>query len=490
MEEIGADERKAIALYNEYKKKHGFDGPKPCQEYVLENFSPSLSPARGGGEAGDELGQLELYLTKARKYCSRLERMAQLRQSHYERFIRDVPGRSEDNGHMQRRMGMNMAASNSKLRLQFWEGQREQLLSNAIAQFDKEPPKNYLLEMYGLWDMEEEEEGKEEEEEEEKKKKSFTKGKTKANSSTSSPLEIEKARRWQIAFDRAEARITQQYELLVSMSPLLTTTCTGIWLDIRDVLLSIHFANSQRVEIFGKNRKKLETCRLLFDKDDTGETVTDRTQQCYRLVLHALMVPFFDMETYSQKFLATREMLTVSFFHRSLNHKDIPRPKQIRLILETLYNTAYTQLPPQPSVRHKAGRFAFIMSGACCNTLEEFYLYFQAIHQGKARTGKQLSPCNMNLIISMWLTSRVRFLTFFASWLYDVLQSTDDPHEAYRLLDTLEYTTSMEKPWEITPRRFKGIVMNRDEANINDLTERQQKIQVLLRRARKGRKKK
>lgn len=111
------DERDALAAYKQYSIKH-LGNPETLADLFFGDFDPTLHDAETADM--DEMGRLEIYLKRSRKYVKELKRAAYLRQQHYEHFLSE---NTEEDGHRNWRICMNQLSSDAEAKLLYWESQ-------------------------------------------------------------------------------------------------------------------------------------------------------------------------------------------------------------------------------------------------------------------------------------------------------------------------------------------------------------------------------
>lgn len=128
--QMNMQEAFAIAAY---KAEASMLGEHRLADLVLPDFLDTWYGEEGSWEA------LEKYIGEAERYSKQLEKAAYLRQSHYDRFVRQE--RLEDPGHQHWREGMNLVSEDALQKVKYWQ----QVSTAQFADFVKRSPQRLIL---------------------------------------------------------------------------------------------------------------------------------------------------------------------------------------------------------------------------------------------------------------------------------------------------------------------------------------------------------
>ena len=123
MQRLDGDEKISIGLYKDYQHKY-LPNVDTLADLILPNFDAEAYPGV------DYVSALKTYLDDNAKYVRHLVRAAQLRQQHYEDFIRDR--KDEDEGHKRWREGMNKIAEDAQEKLSYWQQIHDEKLDRLV----------------------------------------------------------------------------------------------------------------------------------------------------------------------------------------------------------------------------------------------------------------------------------------------------------------------------------------------------------------------
>ena len=120
------DEREAINAYKIYFKTHL---PRVDSLNGLWSADFDYEFYSKGGKL-DEIDALHVYLKKLKPYAKVLAKAAELRESHYTRFIEE-----EERGHRDWRIGLNMVAQDAKDKVIKWQHVWEEKMDKVIRDY-------------------------------------------------------------------------------------------------------------------------------------------------------------------------------------------------------------------------------------------------------------------------------------------------------------------------------------------------------------------
>jgi hypothetical protein len=123
------DEADAINAYKSYAENH-----LPEVDTLGGLWAPDFDPTAYPNL--DMISALRSYLDALDPYCNSLNRAAELRQHHYELFIRGI--QQEGDGHRFWREGMNRIAEDCREKSQYWSRIHNRLLEKVIVQYEIE----------------------------------------------------------------------------------------------------------------------------------------------------------------------------------------------------------------------------------------------------------------------------------------------------------------------------------------------------------------
>lgn len=126
---MDADESYYIQLYKNYANNH-----LPETATLAGLWAPDFDQEAYPGL--DFIGALRAYLDDLDPYCSVLNKAAQLRQNHYEMFIKNK--KVEDQGHRAWREGMNDMALDCSEKSEYWNQIHDRALDEFIDQYEIE----------------------------------------------------------------------------------------------------------------------------------------------------------------------------------------------------------------------------------------------------------------------------------------------------------------------------------------------------------------
>ena len=128
--EIIEDEKSAIAAYKTYSRKY-FPWVEKLSDFVVMNFDPNAYKKDTTFEG------LKKYLDELDLYLGRLSKSADLRQYHFERWVKDRY--VEEKGHKYWREGLNKIVEDGKEKYSYWSEIYQQMFEKIISDFEKRP---------------------------------------------------------------------------------------------------------------------------------------------------------------------------------------------------------------------------------------------------------------------------------------------------------------------------------------------------------------
>lgn len=123
------NEYDAINRYKSYAQKY-----LPVTQTLEGLWVPDFEKINNESKS-DCISRLNTYIEQLKKYEVRLRQAANLRQEHYESFIKDK--KEEEENHRKYRLGLNNIASDATDKLHYWTNIHDSMFSNYIEQFEK-----------------------------------------------------------------------------------------------------------------------------------------------------------------------------------------------------------------------------------------------------------------------------------------------------------------------------------------------------------------